>query len=599
MKTENLLNPRSSYEFIASPSTSEHQQVSSRETFPEGAGACSSLNEWQIVGLTRLLEIFKGRTPQLKQMLGELENPLNGQRFAETGNRSLRARDAAFALIVGYNRDLYADRQRRELAGLALGLEESCIPNRWERGRESARNFVRRLGFPPEFAGKAYVEERPDIETLTGKPSVPHLKDYQREVFAKALAVAEQDGGRAMIELPTGAGKTRVAMETIRSWLSKRGRNNDTVLWLAHSEELCEQAAQDARSVWSSVADSPQVDLVRLWGKFTKDIHSPQFQNVLLSPDPQIIISTPQRIINLLKDAASDESKRATVAIYTSGLVVIDEAHRGAAPTYKEILRNLECISKESSVLGLTATPYRMEYKDPSDEGTMELTEIFRELLEPSETLQRPFRSALQNRNILSEIDLHQFDTETTLRVGSAIRGIDKAMQQKADTPARRSKILPEIVDMAQNPNARILYFGPTVRDAQSMAIMLAMKGVKAGVVTGKTDPGTRISMVRDFKHGDLQVLCNCQVLTTGFDAPKVSHVVIARPTVSQVLFEQMIGRGLRGPEFKGTERCSTTICVDQCTGQQPVMGYEKYLHVWQAAKQKEIAKQQETAKNE
>ena len=549
----------------------------------------SCLTTWQQKGLERLLEVFRKRSPRLKQMLGDLERALVGQRQAEEGVRSLIARDAAIALIVGYNRDLFANRERRQIIGEVVGLDQSHIPYRWERGKESAKNFVRRIGFPQEFAGKAFVEERLDIETLIGKPRAVTLQDYQVEVFQKALTIAEQDGGRAILELPTGAGKTRVAMETVLSWLSKRGKNNDTVLWLAHSEELCEQAAQDARRAWEEAADSPQVDLVRFWGKFTKDVRSQQFQNVLLSPDPQILISTPQRILSLLSDTCNAESKLAAISICEAGLVVIDEAHRGAAPTYKKILNCLDVVNPTYSLLGMTATPYRMEYRDPADKGTIELKEIFHQLLEPSQTLQRPYRQALQERDVLSQSELIEFSTNVTLRIGSVVGGVDKAMQKKADIPSRRSKVLPEILEMAQDPDARILYFGPTVSDAQSMSILLATKGIKAGVITGNTDTGTRTSMIKDFKQGDLQVLCNCQVLTTGFDAPKVSHVVVARPTVSQVLFEQMMGRGLRGPKFGGTKNCSIMVCVDERTGVNQLMGYEKYLHVWHEQDQPQV----------
>ena len=417
-------NQADSFSSIVSPTPSQlHNDEPCKLVASTLAGETAkqpSLSDWQLAGLERLLEVFKGRSPQLKQMLGDLERALSGQRNAEDGMRSLRTRDAAVALIIGYNRDLFADSQRRKLAGEAAGLDDSDIPNRWERGRESARNFVCRLGFPLEFAGKAFVDERPDIETLIGKPSMPHLQDYQQEALTKALRVAEQDAGRAILELPTGAGKTRVAMEVIRSWLSKRGKNNDTVLWLAHSEELCEQAAQDARTTWELVSDSPQVDLVRLWGKFTKDIRSAQFQSVLRSPDPQILISTPQRVNNLFKDLFTEESKRTAASICSAGLVVIDEAHRGAAPTYKLILACLEQFNPASSVLGLTATPYRMEYLDPADKGTIELRDIFQQLLEPSQTLQRPYRSALQERNILSKAEVTEFSTEVTLRIGSS-----------------------------------------------------------------------------------------------------------------------------------------------------------------------------------
>ena len=62
--------------------------------------------------------------------------------------------------------------------------------------------------------------------------------------------------------------------------------------------------------------------------------------------------------------------------------------------------------------------------------------------------------------------------------------------------------------------------------------------------------------MIEQFRSGQLSVLSNYGVLTTGFDAPKVRAVVVARPTASPLLYEQMIGRGMRGPRFGGTEKC-------------------------------------------
>ena len=72
----------------------------------------------------------------------------------------------------------------------------------------------------------------------------------------------------------------------------------------------------------------------------------------------------------------------------------------------------------------------------------------------------------------------------------------------------------------------------------------------------GTTRPATRRATVERFRNNELSVLCNYGVLTTGFDAPSVRCVVVARPTASHVLYEQMVGRGMRGPAFGGTERC-------------------------------------------
>jgi superfamily II DNA or RNA helicase len=115
------------------------------------------------------------------------------------------------------------------------------------------------------------------------------------------------------------------------------------------------------------------------------------------------------------------------------------------------------------------------------------------------------------------------------------------------------------------------------------MAFLLRQNGVSAAFLSGTTRDVTRRKVISDFKRGKLQVLCNCEVLTTGFDAPKVTHLVMARPTVSQVLYEQMVGRGLRGPKFGGTPSCTIIDCGDNYRQERPVLGWRAFREVWQA----------------
>jgi superfamily II DNA or RNA helicase len=113
------------------------------------------------------------------------------------------------------------------------------------------------------------------------------------------------------------------------------------------------------------------------------------------------------------------------------------------------------------------------------------------------------------------------------------------------------------------------------------MAYLLRRHGIPAAVISGETRDVTRRQVVADFKQKIIRVLCNCNVLTTGFDAPKVTHVVMARPTVSRVLYEQILGRGLRGPQFGGTETCTILDCKDNFKGERPPLGYEAFRRVW------------------
>ena len=85
--------------------------------------------------------------------------------------------------------------------------------------------------------------------------------------------------------------------------------------------------------------------------------------------------------------------------------------------------------------------------------------------------------------------------------------------------------------------------------------------------VDGKTNQGARQSILKEFKNGELQIICNFGILSTGFDAPKTDLVFIARPTQSIVLYSQMIGRGLRGKEVGGTENCTIVTVKDNISG--------------------------------
>jgi superfamily II DNA or RNA helicase len=137
------------------------------------------------------------------------------------------------------------------------------------------------------------------------------------------------------------------------------------------------------------------------------------------------------------------------------------------------------------------------------------------------------------------------------------------------------------LLGICEDTNNHVIYFGPSVLDAECMAFLLRQRGIVAAFVSGNTRDVTRRKIIADFKAGRVRVLCNCEVLTTGFDAPKVSHVIMARPTVSQVLYEQMIGRGLRGPRFGGTASCVIIDLEDKYRSERPKLGYQQFRDLW------------------
>jgi len=304
-----------------------------------------------------------------------------------------------------------------------------------------------------------------------------------------------------------------------------------------------------------------------------------------------VVLSTPQRIANLFAGKIQGAKDIEQILGETTGLILIDEAHRAAAPTYKAILAEA-ATSNKLNVLGLTATPFRGEYanRDP-EAGARKLKELFQQIIEPVKTLGPDPRIELQKRKFLAEPIWEIVKTKTLLKIPEAmdvgdltnqdIEKIDHALKARADNPERRMVMLEHILPICRKPDSLVLYFGPSVLDAECMAFLLRQNGIPAAFVSGETRDVTRRRIINDFKRGRTKVLCNCEVLTTGFDAPKVTHVVMARPTVSQVLYEQMLGRGLRGPRFGGTERCTVIDCEDNYRSNRPMLGYQSFRKVW------------------
>ena len=94
------------------------------------------------------------------------------------------------------------------------------------------------------------------------------------------------------------------------------------------------------------------------------------------------------------------------------------------------------------------------------------------------------------------------------------------------------------------------------------------MRDIEARSITSDTNFSDRVKSVEAFKKGEIQVLINFNVFTTGFDDPTIDCVVIARPTFSVVLYSQMIGRGLRGPLNGGTKDCLIVDVIDNLENQ-------------------------------
>lgn len=547
---------------------------------------------WETLASARLAELLTHE--QLESLLGPLRKLLRQYRHRATGvdRRGAKA-EFADAMLLQRGVDLLASKQIRSLVAAACHVES---PAQWRPGKSSAIAFAQATGFPPELAGAPNGGRLRNFEYLEPRFRLNPLLPFQREVKRKLKETLHDVGGRANVTLPTGAGKTRVAVEAIRDWLSDRHdclpqfAPGKTVIWLAHTEELCEQAFACFKQVWQASPSASPLHLVRFWGSYSTKLAATNFDLRHFLCNPSVLISTPQRMLNEL--ASDGEHRLGDAFRHAVGALFIDEAHRAGAPTYKKIMSLLDTDQSPAPVIGLTATPFCKEYLDSPHAGTAELQEIFKQLIEPSITLGHNPRRALEEWGVLAKPVFESIKTNASMNLGDqdasssldepAMDGFDRKLAEQADVPLRRFAIRDHLVPIARKQQHSILYFGPSVHDAECMAFLLRCEGVASAVISGKTLSSARREIIQRFKEGKIRVLCNCEVLTVGFDAPQVTHLVMARPTVSRVLYEQILGRGLRGPMFGGTKTCTIIDCEDHFAGQRPELGYEAFRRIWQ-----------------
>lgn len=200
-------------------------------------------------------------------------------------------------------------------------------------------------------------------------------------------------------------------------------------------------------------------------------------------------------------------------------VIVCDEAHHAAAKTYRAIFSHF----RPRLLLGFTATPNR--------EDSVRLDDVFQDII-----FQKDLRWGIQN-GYLSNIYCLRASIGYDLR-GVHTRGgdyapgeLEEAMDGTADAIAQAYRELGK---------GATLIFAVSVRHAQEIAAKIP----GAAVVTGETK--NRAAIIEAFTRREIPCLVNCMVFTEGTDIPLVETVIIARPTKSDSLYAQMVGRGLR-----------------------------------------------------
>jgi ATP-dependent helicase IRC3 len=212
------------------------------------------------------------------------------------------------------------------------------------------------------------------------------------------------------------------------------------------------------------------------------------------------------------------------------GRVIIDEAHHSVAASYGRVINHFLDGNPRCFLTGFTATPNRADGEA--------LGQVFEEIV-----FQYGIREGIKD-GWLCDVRGYRIRTATSLE-GVSTRAGDYAQGELADvvdTPERNKLIVKEWITLAY-PRQTIA-FCVTVAHAQNLALAFQQAGVPAQAVWGG-DPDRRAKLAA-FRSGELKVLTNVQLLTEGFDMWQVACVILARPTKSQTVMVQQVGRGTR-----------------------------------------------------
>ncbi len=477
--------------------------------------------------------------------LDELLKLLPSSLINQLGDEKSDSQEAAKMALAVWGVEILAQSEAKEI----LRKNGHTVPPQFA-GTNQARNFVRSIGLDKAYAGFPGLDRDRHVEVSPRTDSV-ELHDYQKVVYTKMrehfrARSADKPGWRALLYMPTGAGKTRVTVQAIVDSLNDKEFRHPRIIWIAQSDELCEQAVQTFQEVWRSTGQNGILSIERLWG--SNEAVAEEFDDECAA---QVVVCTYQK---LAKNISSGTWHSEYEWLVSSGLVVIDEAHSAAGSAFTDILTALGFVRGGKAkdpmpLIGLTATP---KERIRSRFGRM----IGIDLPPGLSDFQH-----LKNIGVLSNVR-HQEIDGIVIEAGDSPPNarqpwLGKRYDKQFESSEERNRaIIDHICGQASHDDSLILVFAASVAHAQILAALLAQRGISAAAVSAETPRRLRHHYVKEFGKGNIKVLTNFGVLTQGFDNPKVNVVYVTRPVFSAAAYLQMVGRGLRGPLNGGTEEC-------------------------------------------
>jgi len=343
------------------------------------------------------------------------------------------------------------------------------------------------------------------------------LRPYQQAAITAIYSYFQTHKGNPLVILPTAAGKSLVAAAFIegvlKAWPDQR------ILIVTHVRELIAQN---------------HAEMIRLWPDAPTGIYSAGLGK--REAQARILFAGIQSI------------HRRAQEIGHTDLVLIDEAHLipgNSSTMYRRFLDGLTRINPALKVIGLTATPFRVDCGMLHEGKSALFTDIAYEA-PVCDLIDQGYLSPLVSKQTATRLDVSKVGS----RAGDFIaRDLAAAVDQEAITRAA----VGEIIEHGKDRKSW-LAFCSGVEHSRHVAEEFQRRGITCRTIFGDTPKDERDAITAAFKLGEIQALASMGVLTTGFNAPGVDLIALLRPTQSAGLYVQMVGRGTR--LAPGKENC-------------------------------------------
>ena len=344
-----------------------------------------------------------------------------------------------------------------------------------------------------------------------------NLRPYQKEAIDSTFRYFADNDGNPLIVLPTGTGKSVVIAEfcrqTLKDWPDTK------ILVVTHVRELIKQNHDELKTLWPEAPAG-----INSAGLKKRDY------------DPSIVFCGIQSV-----------HKKASKFVKVD-LVLIDEVHlvpRKTNTMYQRFLSNLKIMNPHMRVIGLTATPYRLD-SGLLHTGKEALFDAVSYEAELKDMVDQGYLTRLMSKQPKTRLDV----SSVSIRGGEFVAG---ELERAVDRTDVNESVVREIVVLGAERKSWLI-FCAGVKHATHIAEIVRRYGVSCETIFGDTPSAERDRIVRDFKAGKIRALASMGVLTTGFNAPIVDLLAVLRPTESTGLYIQIMGRGMRNSP--GKEDC-------------------------------------------